>query len=353
MERLKAQIKSFIDEEEKLLKEEKELLHKIYSRFIEDHAYLWEEFEDLEKLRHILLVIIKLFYEEHRRAHDVTKVDYEEFKKDVRELVADQDALLQRARNKQIKEIEFLGLERWFEAFKKDIERINEVIEKNEGNPFLRNLLSYKNPNLPQYQKLIRQAEEDQRTSGWAQSSAFLTSYDGIWTTNIIFPDDHNKSSAEKVLQFLKSKLEGSILIDLAAGGNMIYLSERLQVKTYIEVNLYRNKFPNPYIDLSYQESVKKLRSHFSVKGVNVGADALDFASRIKSNSVNFIVNGFDSEIVTFNEYHEALANEMIRATVNGGLIFGLNSTSLVFVGQNPQIKVVVINNYRFYMKVK
>jgi hypothetical protein len=125
MQALKATIFRF-------LPEEKKFLHKIYSKFIDDHSYLWSEAEnlDLAKLRHILLVIIKLFYEEHKSLNDISQIDQQEFNRVVRELINDPDALLQRARAAQIMEIEHTGLEAWFNAFKRDIEKINQIIQK-------------------------------------------------------------------------------------------------------------------------------------------------------------------------------------------------------------------------------
>jgi len=126
MNKLRQQILQMLDEDKKEL-------YKIYNRFLEDHAYLWDKFEDLEKLREILLVIIKLFYHEHRQLKDVSKIEYEVFKKSVRELLTNRDALLQKARKAQVDEIEFFGPERWFEMFRKDIERINRIIQKYEA----------------------------------------------------------------------------------------------------------------------------------------------------------------------------------------------------------------------------
>ena len=127
MDRLKARILRF-------LPEEKKFLHQIYSKFIDDHAYLWSEVEnlDLEKLRYVLSVIIKLFYEEHKHLSDISQIDQQEFNRAVRELIANPDALMQKAQKAQIKAIDRLGVERWFNAFRKDIEKINEVLEKDE-----------------------------------------------------------------------------------------------------------------------------------------------------------------------------------------------------------------------------
>jgi len=128
MDRLKAQIWRF-------LPEEKKFLHKIYSKFIDDHANIWREAEnlDLARLRYILFVIIKLFYEEHKHLNDISQFDQQEFNKAVRELISNPDAFLQKAQKAQIKAIDRLGVERWFNAFRKDMERINGIIERYES----------------------------------------------------------------------------------------------------------------------------------------------------------------------------------------------------------------------------
>lgn len=115
-----------------LLDEDKKFLHKIYSRWIDDHAYLWDEIADLGRLRDLLVVLIKLFYEEHKSLQDLSQVEYAEFKDAVRQLISNRDAFLQKARAAQIAEIEHIGLEQWYELFKKDIKKINEIIEKND-----------------------------------------------------------------------------------------------------------------------------------------------------------------------------------------------------------------------------
>lgn len=132
MDTLKGQIKRFLDEEKELLDEEKEILHRIYTRFLEDHAYLWEEFEDVGKLRHVLIVIIKLFYYEHKQLGDLSKIDQDKFNKAVRaffSLKPYYSGLLDE-KTAFIKEVENLGPERWFQAFDKDIQTINGIIEK-------------------------------------------------------------------------------------------------------------------------------------------------------------------------------------------------------------------------------
>jgi len=102
MNNLKTRILNF-------LPEEKKFLNQIYSKFIDDHAYLWSEVEDIEKLRYILVVIIRLFYEEHKNLKDISQVDQQEFDKAVKALISSPDALMQKAKKAQFKAINRLG----------------------------------------------------------------------------------------------------------------------------------------------------------------------------------------------------------------------------------------------------
>lgn len=115
-----------------LLTKEQRFLHQIYMKTIEDYSYLWDEFEDLDKLRRILLHIIKLFIEEHKYLTDINLLDQKKFKKVFRELISNPNALLQRTRGSQIKEIDGIGIEQWFKKFWTDITTINKIVEKYE-----------------------------------------------------------------------------------------------------------------------------------------------------------------------------------------------------------------------------
>ncbi|MBI2651926.1 hypothetical protein HYX00_00550 [Candidatus Woesearchaeota archaeon] len=134
MERLLQQIKQ-------LLPREKKFLYQIYEKVIRDHGYLWEELEDIEKLRQILLVIIKLFIEEHKQLRDLSQIDQEELARDFRRLLSSRDALLQKGRQHQIDEIEAIGIERWIEQSWNEINKINKLIEfyeKDKGLPLFK-----------------------------------------------------------------------------------------------------------------------------------------------------------------------------------------------------------------------
>lgn len=112
-----------------LLPKERKFLHQIYEKVIRDHAYLWDELDDLDKLRQIILIIIKIFIEEHKNLRGLSEIDQEEFLRAFRELLSNRDALLQKGRQYQIKEIESMGLEQWIEHFWADINKINKLIE--------------------------------------------------------------------------------------------------------------------------------------------------------------------------------------------------------------------------------
>ena len=76
-----------------------------------------EEFPDIEKLRKILLLIVRLFLEKHKNLNDLSQLDQERFKKAFRELISNSDTLLQRTRKSQIKKIEGLSTEEWVKKF--------------------------------------------------------------------------------------------------------------------------------------------------------------------------------------------------------------------------------------------
>lgn len=73
---------------QELLPREKQFLRKIYAEVIEDYSYLWVEIEDIARLRQILLIIIKLFIEEHKGLQDLSQIDQQKFKEVFREMIS-------------------------------------------------------------------------------------------------------------------------------------------------------------------------------------------------------------------------------------------------------------------------
>jgi len=125
-------MKEIAEQIQDLLPRERQFLHRIYSKVLEDYAYVWDEFEDTGKLRQILLVIMKLFIEEHKELRDLSQVDQQEFKNAFRELISNPDALLQSGRKNQIRAIEGLSIEEWIKKVRSDINTINGIIERYE-----------------------------------------------------------------------------------------------------------------------------------------------------------------------------------------------------------------------------
>ena len=93
-------------------------------------------------------------------------------------------------------------------------------------------------------------------------------------------------------------------------------------VRTYINVDRDYGDYPvNPLAALN-EGDIGDLHK------LSVKADMLDFVARMRDDSANFMLNGIDFASVPGSErYHEVLAQELVRATKPGGLVFGINAT--------------------------
>jgi len=126
---------------------------------------------------------------------------------------------------------------------------------------------------------------------------------------------------------FLKQRLAGDILVDLGGRtGSFSLAYHQFGVATYINVDRdydgeKLNYSVNPLAALN-EADIGDLHK------LNVKADMLDFVARMRDGSANFMLNGIDFASVPGGErYHEALAQELVRATKPGGLVFGINAT--------------------------
>ena len=136
-----------------------------------------------------------------------------------------------------------------------------------------------------------------------------------------------------EVFDYLVSKVKGNIVVDLG-GTNMRRFASALGAKAYIGVDkfAYEEEHPrNAYVDLTPTER-KKDTDIISVKN-----DMLDFVSRLPDDSVCIIMNGIDGEIIRSDEYHTALAKEIMRVTKKDGLAFGRNSYAFTLMRSSPQ----------------
>ncbi len=93
---------------------------------------MWNQFENIKRLREILLKIIELFYKEHRNLKDLSKIDREQFKRAFREIFSNPDSILQFTKRRQFGIMEHWGIKLWFNEFKADISKINSIILKYE-----------------------------------------------------------------------------------------------------------------------------------------------------------------------------------------------------------------------------
>ncbi len=131
-----------------------------------------------------------------------------------------------------------------------------------------------------------------------------------------------NKGSAiEKT--FFRRRLKGKALIDLGGGpANWSWnIAREFGSSTHINVDRYGSLNPpgplKPKLLGFHQDK-------YSAWEIN--ADMLDFISRVRSNIANCTINGIDDFIINDYRYHEAMAEEMVRVTKKGGLIFGYDS---------------------------
>ena len=164
-----------------------------------------------------------------------------------------------------------------------------------------------------EYAKLVRRQDLSSTRGHWQG-----TTYSETWL-------DLFEARALPARNFFRQRLSGQPLIDLGGGeGVMMNLATDFGVSEYINVDRGYGDLPlNPYeIGHSGQLNPSSIT-------LDVHADMLDFVARLKDNAANFTINGIDNIIVNDSAYHRVLAQELIRATRPGGLIFGIHSNVL------------------------
>jgi hypothetical protein len=78
----------------------------------------------------------------------------------------------------------------------------------------------------------------------------------------------------------------------------------------------------------------------------------LDFVSRLRDGSVNFVINGIDTWVIDHPEYDNALADEIERATKIGGVAFGMNSNALWLLRGRRSVREFKTNSTRSDVKI-
>jgi len=169
------------------------------------------------------------------------------------------------------------------------------------------------NRSIPEnYKKLILAQEKYQRTSS-------ATSFSWRWGDI-----ETGKPSNDTLERLFKEHLNQQVLVDLGGGqidfSYMYSLAKHCGASAYINVDLQRHGGEiNPF-----QPQDEKITDGFYE--AKVAADMLDFVAHMKDGSANFAINGIDQTIIDDPEYNEVLAQELVRATARGGIIFGIES---------------------------
>lgn len=207
-----------------------------------------------------------------------------------------------------------------FETPWRKMERLNLA----EARKILRDLLSYDNQKLASYTPIIKEGS----SSASENPQPYSDNWGSILSHDTRYYHEDNQDLKEEHLrdiEFLKTKLKGDVLVDLGSGGGRVSaIYSFADVKTDIGVEKFHSgrgplDATEPEFACSYPRSGGGETFHISVRD-----DMLDFVARVKNDSSLFMLNGIDYSILPNPEYRMALAEEIIRATKEGGIVFGL-----------------------------
>ena len=176
------------------------------------------------------------------------------------------------------------------------------------GEQIIARLLDSSRPVPPEYERLIL-AQEQRPISPYETSDV---DYSREWPRMLRGENEQN---------LMRAKLTGGTLVDLGGGiaSHMRALAKQFEASEYLNVDL------NPSLPSDPLHSTADEQDE-SVHVVQVNSDMLNFLTRMRKASAQFTINGIDELIISEPEYHQALARELVRATKQGGLIFGTNS---------------------------
>ena len=198
-------------------------------------------------------------------------------------------------------------------------------VEKENKKINLRDLLQ---PPSEDYSKIIENNARMSRLESWPEFDLVASFSDNLQEDLLGTEDaigDHQREDREKVVNLFKERLRDSILVDLG-GRNLDKLAEAMECKGYIGVDKY-NWYKDQPLDPT--ENLSKNSDYKNTQNISVKADMLDFLSRLPDNSVSISISGIDNAIARLPEYHNALVKEIARVCKRGGIIFGVESTSL------------------------
>lgn len=183
----------------------------------------------------------------------------------------------------------------------------------------LNDIMDIQRPIPESYKQLILAQEKYQGVRS-------ATSFSWQWQTalDLEITPRPDESNLEMMQRFFKEHIYQHVLIDVGGGQTsfsyMRHLAQACKASAYINVDRFRHLGePDPF----RPQEEKTIGDFYEAE---VTADMLDFVARMKDNSAIFAINGVDSTIIGDPEYDKALAQELVRATCKGGIIFGFES---------------------------
>lgn len=176
--------------------------------------------------------------------------------------------------------------------------------------------------------------------SGESKNAYLKAKFSEYWNTFLRNPD-----SAPEARDFFQKHIQDSMLIDLGGGGspmskgsNMFYLAGIFDAKAYISVDKFAYSENSEYDESAPAErSGRRGSLRRNLRCFYIRSDMLEFVSKMRDNSVNFVLNGIDSFTIGGKGYHTALAKEIARATRSDGIIFGVNSDVSYLLKHNSE----------------
>lgn len=194
----------------------------------------------------------------------------------------------------------------------------------------IEDLFGYQNPKLEEYRVLFKSLydgppEHRFLDLGGNSPGIFWVRLEG--DLKGAFQDPATEIEARKLKDFMISKLQGSILLDLGSRspGNMesaYYLWEEAHGSQYIGIDLFAiGRGEN----LGY--TINIIDNLYGVKD-----DMLLALAKMRTGSANITIDAIDHTIIPDEKYHEALATEIIRVCKPGGIVFGINARALAII---------------------
>jgi hypothetical protein len=178
--------------------------------------------------------------------------------------------------------------------------------EQPRENPIFRRVWNFNNPNYSKYQQLA------QVPTRWTNR----TEYSSQWQYfNSTFPDDYKN---------LSQIIGNSPLVDFGCGSRKLFkfLDPEKKLQKPLQINIDEYPF-GQVIPLKTPEPtiLEETDTEILIQGDNLLA-----AAQIQTESVNCSINGIEWGMKANADYEESLAEELVRITKKGGVIFGMGS---------------------------